>query len=437
MNKEQYYIKACKAQCYKDLPWVISVFSLVQEGPDDWRENPYPYRFVRDATGCFYVNPENVEELLRLEDADAGAPLFEAGDLIELQAGDCPNLKQDLTSSVGNLLFNWVALVYPFGDKIEYVNPEAEVDFGAIKKQILKRFHDDVAPGEQEQPEFIYAREYLLHAEGMFYFTGMTQLFAWAGSQRILVAPPGIKEYRKKLLEENKDSLGETETIAKIDKALIAFDAEYLKGDPSERFLTKKSRQTVRKKLYLMHGAEVSLAANTVKTDIIPTSLSEGLDITRWPQYMDGLRAGSYFRGAETMLGGVSAKELLRASSNINIVKGDCGAKVGFKTLITKANLENYSFFSMVDDKGVTTKFHDAAHVGEYLGQVIQIRDPMYCQATPDFCEVCAGERLSINPDGLSIEIMAYGSVFLTMSLKKMHANVLEVAYMDFRVAIT
>ena len=83
----------------------------------------------------------------------------------------------------------------------------------------------------------------------------------------------------------------------------------------------------------------------------ITKSLAEGWDITKFPEMMDGSRAGSYSRGAETMLGGEQVKWLLRTSSNMRITQKDCGSRLGYRMQVTPTTIKQLVGFSIVDNK--------------------------------------------------------------------------------------
>lgn len=440
MKKDRYFILACQHNAHYRKAWAISVFAITHEGPDEWKKDPYPCRLIKTPLGYSFINPDNTSELLPIEGADPSTALFKAKEHLMLEPGDIPNYSgtQAVETSYGNLLFNWVVLVFAFGKKIEYVNSAKPISIRALEEQIAAFAADDVEPGEVEDPGKIYMHEYLKYAQGVYHLKGFSWLFVWGATRKILLPPPGVKEFRDTLIEKYKDSLGETSTVAAIDAEMIKFDAAYLEGDPGLNFLIdKKTKITSRKKLFLIHGADVSLSSDTTKSTLIIPSLVEGMDITKFPDMMDGQRAGSYFRGAETMLGGVSAKELLRASSNINVLPGDCNSKLGIPTLVTKDYIKHLPNFSIIED-GVTLKIKDEEHAGTYLGKVVQVRSPAYCHFEhTDYCSTCCGDRLSLNKDGASIEIMGYGAAFLIMSLKKMHGNELAIAKMNYEEAIT
>jgi hypothetical protein len=61
----------------------------------------------------------------------------------------------------------------------------------------------------------------------------------------------------------------------------------------------------------------------------------------------------------------------------------------------------------------------------------------MFCKLDKtDYCAVCVGERLSINPTALSAAVAEYGSTFMLISMKKMHGTVLATHRMNYKTAL-
>jgi hypothetical protein len=459
MKKHDFFLAACKAGEYRRRAWVISAFSTIHEGPEDWKKDPYPYRIVQLRTGYFFVNPENVAELIPLEDCDPAIPPFDRKEKFLLHPGDIPNYSeretQDLITSYGQYFFNWVMFAYPFEDKIRYQSGRISPD--DIEKMIIPRLKDDPTPNAQmvlnanerveqrtgmavldlgapsTQP--IYVKEYLVMADAAFYLAGFTQLWVPAATRKVMTAPPGIAELKAKLLEQYKDRLHDPAVIAKIDAELIKYDSEYLKGDEGEGFLIdSKGRKVVRRKLFLMTGAEAGLG-DGINVDLIQNSLSEGWDIEKFPIMNDTLRAGSYNRGAETMLGGEAVKWLLRASSNMMVTQADCGTNLGVPVVLGDGSKSKYMGFNVVTNEGHETLTEES--FGKYLGQKVMVRSPMFCRLEKtDYCAVCVGPRLAMNPTALSSAVSEYGSKFMLLFMKKMHGTQLALAHMDYRTAI-
>lgn len=437
MNKRDYFIEACKLEEFRRSAWVISVFALVSEAPDAWRKDPYPYRLVQMVTGMFFVDPKDLGNLIQITDAKANEALLKPSDKISLKKGELVNLHEDADVTYGNVLVNFCGVIYPFGEKVPYQVGVITAD--SMEKLIIDRLRDTPDVGDKlankpRDAKFIYVDEYLKFCDAMFYLGGLAQLFVPAGSVKAMTVDPAVIALRDKLIAENKDRLHDAATIAKIDAELVKHDKAWIKGDEAENFLLSgKSYNIVRKKLFLQMGAEMGLDESQT-VDYIPRSLNEGWDLTKFPSMNNTLRAGSFNRGYQTMLGGESVKWLLRASSNMMVTADDCGSKLG-NFFVIDNDKEKWVGFSIVGEKG-PIKITDET-VGQYLGKKVMLRSPMYCKLPKtDFCKVCVGDRLAANPTALSAAVAQYGNAFLALFMAAAHAKALILAKMDYRKAI-
>lgn len=427
MLKAEFFTMAMKVGLYRQLEWCIRAFSLVDEAENEWKKKAYVGRIVQHHTGNYFVNEQ--QELVLLEDAPAGVPPYAFAEHLMLKPGDIPNIQEETETSYGNLLWNWIVMVYAFGPKLPY--QKGQVKTGKVDELILKKFEDDPVNPAQAKADVVYVSEYLRYCEALDYLRSFTQLCVWAATKKTMLPPPGIEEYKQKLLKENEGHLDELATIAKIDAALVAYDAEWLKGDPGEKFLGEgKSRNVVRKKKFLMHGAEVGMEDNAVKGTLISNSLYQGWDVTKFDIMNNSSRAGSFNRGAQTQLGGVSVKWLLRASANLQIAADDCGSKMGSPIFIRNDELRKLVGFTIIDE-GKQKHIADMDEAGTYLGKTVMVRNPLYCRLDhTDYCKVCLGDRLSVNPTGLSVAVSEYGSEFLNIYLALMHGKQLATEKM-------
>ncbi len=432
MLKKDFFLAAMAAEEYKRAAWVISAFSLIKEDPEHWKIDNYPFRVVQLPTGHWFVSPTDKDTLVQISDAKAGEPILDFHEHLELKAKEIPNLKKAITTSYGNVLVNYVGLIYPFGEKLEFL--EGKISAAQIENLIVRRLKDTPKPDAKRDDKDIYVDEYLRFCDAMFYLTNFTQLCVPAGSRKSMTVSPDILPLRAKLIEENKDRLHDPAVIAKIDATLIAADKAWIKGDDAEKFLLSgKAYNVVRKKLFLQIGGEMGFGEGQ-DIEYIPRSLKEGWDITKFPILNNSLRASSFNRGAETQLGGESVKWLLRASSNMAVTKDDCGSKMGNEFLITDQK-DNWIGFSVVAPAGSLKLTEE--NIGEYLGKKVTLRSPMYCKLDKtDFCKVCVGDRLAANPTALSAAVAEYGSAFLQLFLALAHGKTLALVKMDYQSAI-
>lgn len=431
MHYRDLFIAAMHAEEYRRTAWVISAFSLINEGPDEWKTFAYPYRIVQTPGGHFYVDPQDTSRLLPIEGVKAGQPPYRLMDPIELEAGTFINQPEAVKTTYGNVLINHAILIYPFGNKIKFKTGRFTVE--EIEAFTAPRLTKNPDEGQERNEKLFYVDERLKFADASFALGAYTQLCVPAHTEKMMVVPPGTKELRQSLLKQYKDRLHDPAIVAEIDKQLIAHYREWIKGDRAEGFLiTKKSIETVRKKLFLMHGAEMSLL-ETMDVDLITNSLREGWSVDKLPTMINSLRAGSFNRGQQTELGGVVFKELLRASANIRLLEEDCGTKLGLAFFATEKTKHQLIGYNTIGEDGKTTMI-DEDNYGQYLGKKVILRTPMYCKhEQTDYCTNCAGRNLTRTPTAASVAISDYGSVFLSIFLKSFHGKALTTKYLDWK----
>jgi hypothetical protein len=433
MNRLAFFLAAMKAELYRKRAWVFSAFTMIQEGPDDWRKDPYAYRIVQTPSGHFFVDPNNGLKLTPLDDAPIGQAPFFIKDRIQLKAGDVINLSKSVETNYGNLLANCITLVYPFGNKIPYITGRFMPS--DLESLILPRLQDTPASNVERNPKWIYVDEYLKFADAMFFIDEFASMCVPAATEKSLTQAPGTIELRNELVNQYKDRLHTGEVGAIIAKKLQEHDRKWLGDDDSTNFMiSKKSYEVVRSKKFLMLGAEAGLS-DGVNIDLIQKSLIEGWDVNKFPSMNNILRAGSYNRGHQTMLGGESVKWLLRASSNINITVDDCGTNLGRRIYLNDANSKRYLNFTINGVDG-PIKLTDEV-LPTYLNSWVLVRSPMYCWLDKtDICKCCAGPRLAENPTGASSAISDYGSTMMLLYMKAAHGKALTLARMNYKEAL-
>lgn len=425
MIVEEYFIKACQAGMYRVADWVISVFSMTSGDP----EVIEPYALVSDPTGYYYFDENLVKQ--KIVGSIATKPLLEVNEELMIKPGDIPNLQQEIRTSYGNLLGNWIVLVYGLGSRIPYINDR--INIKAVEDQILKRFESDPENEEDRDPEKIYVSDYLNYTDGVFFLTEVTQVFTVANTEKNILPPDGLKEYRQSLLDKYRNELDKPEVVAMIDRLLIEFDAKWRGNDEGNKFLdvSGKAVKMVRRQKFLMVGNVGGLGEVKGSGGFVGKSLYEGIDTDNWEALNDTLRGGSYGRGQETMLSGVDVKWLERISSGVRVIDGFCGTKVGRPMTITKALIPKIVGFSEITAQG-QTPIDTEEQAGTYLGKTIMVSSPMFCiQEGIDRCGICMGARLRAAPDAASKSLSNEASIMMNIFMAKMHGTALETVRMD------
>lgn len=420
MTRREYLDYSFKRELYKSRDWIINAFSICESD-----EKTALGIIFRTPSYLYFKDIDNGEEVI-ISDAKATEAVFSIKDQVEVLFGMLPNITEATVTTLGNLLFNACVVSYAFGKKIPYCNSKKTADIGYLEKLIANRLQSGFAPEGGGEVDKFFIDEYLRFGEGFQYLQGFNFLWVQCVTERLLQTPPNNSSLKKEIVNKVGDTIGKPAVLASVYKELDDNDKVFLAGDPGETFINKKVR-VARRKMFLIQGGEAGLEGGDT-FDIATNSLAEGIEVAKFPVYNNVLRAGSLNRGYETQLGGVATKEMLRATSNIRIVKGDCGSKLGRRLLITKENANRQLVgFSVVTERGpVFVKDPEAA--GAYIGKRLIRRSAMYCKTTGEnFCEVCVGQRYATHPTGVAMGITNIGGTLLGIFMSAMHAKELVV----------
>lgn len=438
MDKHLYFLKAIEAKAHFNTSWVFHCFTKTREKPQDWLKDPYPYRLVKNQEGVFYVDPTQSGKLSAItgfNEQDPNGPLFDHRDEFSLQVGEYEYLKEPVQTTYGSLLTTAI-LDYSFKGRLGFIN-DVHVAAGKIEKTFAPMIRSEPPEGQERDPQFFYSDDLDRYFEAIFMFSEFSMIFTPSDTEKSLSEIPGLYELRDKLFAQYEGQLHIPAIEAKIGDEMVAYAKEYLKGDDAEGILTSgKDWSVIRKKLFMFTGKEGGLVYDP-NAQPIKQSLMEGWDLTRFVDYVNNIRAGSYSRGIETALGGELAKWLLRAFSNANVDGKDCGTRYGMDWLIDKSNIKNFLGCYFIDDEGQTHPFTE--EVGNsYIGKVIQIRSPSYCsQVKTDYCEKCIGDAFASDPTSIGSGATAIGNRFMNIVMKAMHGRILATTKYDPMVELS
>jgi len=423
MRKYDYFIGSLKAKAHYDRKWMLRAMSVVIDiggEPEPWalKHNPEGVEvYVPNETGTFEWQPlegVNPYEIPFIYHEETGP----------IKAGDVENLKVDLENGTwGDLIFNSRVLVYAAQDRIEYqVGP---VDLGSIEQIFVDRMQDDPSEGRDVAGQ-LYVKHWLRFGKAIGDLAGY-ELFVPSVTEKSLQAPANNTKLRDELFEQYKDQIDDPVAQSKIQDALVKnYIENNLKGDPAEGFLyKKKSLNTALKRMFLIHGPEAGFSEGGRAT-LIKNSLDEGLDVTKYPDMVNSLRAGSYYRGALTALAGEDVDLMGRIFQNARIVKEFCGTKNTLDVIIDKRRIGR----TLLDD-GKPVKI-TAENLGTYEGKLYGIFAPTYC-ITPrgDVCTVCMGDKVSQYPDSVGSMISEIPSTMMAVMMGSAHAKELKTTPLD------
>ena len=430
MKKLDYLKLVLTNDVVRNFHWIISAFSITKES----NSSDYPYCLKTKPDGLYFSNGGNDE---KLEDHVLGAPLFTFKDRVMIDSSFVPNCKNPGESSIGNLMFNAIAVLYPFGTKVEYqfnVNPKK------LESLVISRLKDTPQEGEDKDNSFFYVDELEKFSLAVSFIENLAPLVSISATPKSIQSAPGIYEYKNQLLAEYGDSIRNPNVLNEYEKKLQAYDEAYLKDDPSnKRFLAGKAKNIGRKKMFLSISASNSIE-ETIDKHVIGPSLEQGYPLKKQDLVagFDDLRYGSYGRAKGTVKGGVAMKYLIRATNTYTVTEDDCGSILGLSRSITTDNykqLVGRSYLKGMD----SVKIADEAAAKAWIGQVVKLRSPMYCKTRgTQICKCCAGDKLTNYADGLYNSVTEISSYILSSSLNAMHKGVVaSVARMDVNAAFS
>lgn len=431
MKKIEYLKIAVQNKLYVHKSWIYKAFSITK--PKEQQSEAYGDLII-EPWGYSAVGSNGKE---KIDDAVANEPLFRFKDKVKIDSSWATNLKEPIETTIGNLLFNHIAILSTFGDKFPYVTGKVQVS--KLEDFIATKLQDTPEDESKRSNQYFYVDEYTKFIDALQYLSMFSQLTTWAATPKGIVAPTGIKEFKAQLIQKYEGKLHDPVELAKFEDELKAFDDEFLKDDPANgTFLAGKAKNVARKKMFLNVGTGLRFD-NKMEVNPILSSLDEGwpTDPEHFKDAMNDLRAGSFSRGAETVKGGVSAKYLLRSANNFKIEDKDCGTYLGIRRKFKPGEEQHLTGRHVVKgNKSILVENNTIA--SNYLNQEIVVRSPMYCKLPGDsICRICAGERLFKYPNGLGIPLTEISSILLTASLKVMHGTVLSTAKMNLKEAFT
>jgi len=449
MKKIDFYIRALTSRAYRRKDWVISVFAVVRtptqpssipmiEGDDLSGMNPelYTVRYNRDSTEVFV--PSDVgNQWVTITDTVPMTPLLYPGDALMVTPEMIPNCTAAVESSFGDLLFNWVALVEPFETRIHYhVGP---VSIKSIERIIAQKLCDDESvAGVAPRPDQIPVHMYMRFGRCVGALAGYTQVLVPTLTPKSLSTNQAILTRRGELLEENKERLHDPVVVSRIQNELIQMDKDNLKGDPSEGFfISNKTWGTARKRMFSIHGPEAGFNEGG-NAELVVNSLNEGWDTTKLVAMFNSSRAGSFYRGALTALGGEAVKFFMRVFQNTTVSEPDCGSRLGVFRTIEHGHGHYYTGLWEIVNGDERLALIDETRAKALEGKTVLTRSPLFCK-TPgtDFCEKCVGVALAAIPHAIGSENTSVASTFMDIMMASAHAKELKTAKLNFVEAFT
>lgn len=422
MTKLDYLKLAIEHNLYRHKAWMVTVFAISENNSKE------PLQIATSQVGCTFIDLNG--NTIKIDDFVPGVPLFHWKDELTVDSSWCGNISGSIKTTIGNLLTNLIIISYPFRKVIPYM--EGKISVNDIEDIVAPILTDDPIDESTYDQTKIYCRDYVKFVDATQYLCGLTQLAVWAATEKNTISAPGIDKFKKELIKKYGDKLSDQAEFVKFQNELTDYDNKFMKNDPSVGVLLSGKVMVARKRMFITIGSEAGFS-DAAKVEPILSSLSEG-----WPTDKKSLttlfnasRRGSYFRGIETIKGGVSAKILARAFSSYTVSANDCGSTLGIDRIYDKSNY-NKLVGRYIRKNGKWVLVEDEELAKQYIDTVQVVRSPLYCKEEGEkICSKCAGARLAENPNNLTDPITNISNIILYTAMSAMHAKALRVKEMD------
>lgn len=413
---ENYIKYAFSRRLHRKLNWFYTLFTIKEDCDNE-------YLLLKDNK-AFVKTDKGLEEI----PYKPMTPIITMNMVIKIDNGYVTNLDGEVETTLGRIIANKLLLADVFGNKIKF--KDEEIKIGKLEAEIATMLSNKQLP----------VSEYLEWVDVCQYVTDLSRITTVSATEKNLLPPKGLKEFKEKTIIEFTTKYGEDwvrdrAKVVEFENVLKKFDTDYLQGDPSLGILVSgKVKDGARTKMFLTFGSEVAFDKKSGSGKLVMPSLLEGYpkDPENLVNMLNTSRSGSYDRGKNTQKGGSAAKDILRATSSIKITSKDCGVRIGKIKTITKDNFNHILNRYIIEGNEVVL----VSNPEQYIGKTVRVRSPQYCREKhSSICPVCSGESLAKYPTGISIIMTDVSAILLATSMAAMHFKTLET--LDFNIIET
>lgn len=412
MKSIDYFKYALRNKKLDHISWYFETMNIPVKG-QEYKNFKLLFINEDDKHGQYQVLVNDQYETI--EDRNTSEPLINFKEQFELDNALINDLNINIEgptiTSIGRMITNYVLSIHIFGNVIPYLN----------KKLTPSDFESYIAKALQKDE--ITIEGYKRFVNACSFLQNLSKIVTIAATEKNISAPPGLDTYKKEVMKNFNEKYGEDwkkdpVLIAEYTETLAKFDLEYLKDDPTMgKIMTKKIVGNARRKMYITTGMEVGFDPDA---KFVENSLLDG-----YPKNNDQLasvfntpRNASYNRGHGTQKGGAVAKDFMRTSISIEIIKGDCGSKVYKEVFVTKELIPAMDGLTMLNG----TQEETITDPASLVGKTIKIRSPLYCNLKgKKFCGKCVGKNIENRKNGANLLLTDISHVLLNASLKAMH----------------
>lgn len=395
------------------------------------------------------TNPEDIEFLLNLSQKQVeslsfmmetfgvfnGKRRFHTYDIVTIPPGSYgvgeKKNKNSFTTTVGRWVFNKCFIEQDLFDIFGYINKP-------IDDKVLKRINEGISYAIMEDRIPLDAlKRYLMRSQK---YQPYSNILCSGFTAKMLKMSGYIKKKKMELIKKYQKELLDPEqnvyAADKIEKELLAYSKEILKGDPSMDMYDSGAKGSFKnnfKNIFVMKGATKD--PDPVKGfDIVTSNLIDGISKKDYVAIAKAMSIGPYYRGIKTAKGGYWEKLLLVAFQHLRLApKGtDCGTKRTITITLTKDNINLVMYNFIVE--GTKLVELTSENKDKYIGKTVHMRFSSMCEYKDkgQICNVCAGNLFYragyINVGAATPQI---ASKLKTLSMKSFHDSTVQLHTID------
>ena len=363
-----------------------------------------------------------------------GKSRFNPYDIIEIPANsygpEGKKNKKAFKTTVGIWIFNKYFIEKDLFDIFKYINKSINDGvFGDINTKLSYALAEDKITVKQ-------MADYSMKCQ---LFMGYVSILSPNYTEKMLTCTKDINKKKKELIDKYRKELeaGDEIVATKMEKELLDFALEYMKGDPSMDMFLSGARGTIGnnfKNMFVMKGVIKDPDPNAKQPYKVATSnYIDGISPEEYALFANALAAGPYSRAAKTANGGHLEKLFMNALQHI--VAGpegsDCKTKNTITVTLDKKNIKSYMYSYIKEgDKLIELT---SENMDKYLGKKVKLRYASLCEFKDGVkCHKCMGNawyRLDKTNAGAASPKIP--STLKNISMKAFHDSVQRLEPID------
>lgn len=363
-----------------------------------------------------------------------GKVRFRPYDIIEIPAGsygpEGKKNKNKFTTTVGIWIFNKYFIEQDLFEIFGYINKTVDGDEYGYMNQILS-----YALAENRIELEIFKRYNLKYQLFMDYVCILSPNF----TDKILTCTRAINIKKRELLKKYKKELdaGDYMVGYKMEKELLEYAKEYMKGDPSMDIYLSGARGSINnnfKNMFVMKGIIKDPNPNAkVPYKVATSNYIDGISAEEYALFATSLTEGPYARAIKTANGGYLEKLFVNGLQHIHAgpEDSDCGTPYTITVQLDKKNILSY-MYSYIKEGNKLIELN-SQNMDKYIGKTVHFRFSSLCQSkNGEKCSKCIGTSFyKIGKENIGAATPKIPSTLKNIAMKSFHNSVKEFVEVD------